>query len=98
MGLPSKKEKDDEEQIHPDPSPRPLSQSQTQTRSASASIVLEPENKMDNPIPIDPSQARREVPIAVVEQRVSNLTQGALCLVLLTGPFLHLLHLIPRGM
>nr|GAT43806.1 predicted protein [Mycena chlorophos] len=38
-----------------------------------------------------------ERPIAVVEQRVSNLAQGALCLVLLTGPFLHLLHLIPRG-
>ncbi|KAJ7645644.1 HCO3 transporter family-domain-containing protein [Mycena polygramma] len=38
-----------------------------------------------------------ERPVAVVEQRVSNLAQGALCLVLLTGPFLHLLHLIPRG-
>ncbi|CAK5284334.1 unnamed protein product [Mycena citricolor] len=38
-----------------------------------------------------------ERPIAVVEQRVSNLAQGALCLVLLTGPFLHVLHLIPRG-
>ncbi|KAF8837170.1 hypothetical protein BDN67DRAFT_871172, partial [Paxillus ammoniavirescens] len=33
-----------------------------------------------------------------VEQRVSNLTQGALCLVLLTsGLFLHVLNLIPRG-
>jgi hypothetical protein len=38
-----------------------------------------------------------EVPIAVVEQRVSNLAQGALSLILLTSPFLHLLHLIPRG-
>ncbi|KAF8516837.1 anion exchanging protein [Hysterangium stoloniferum] len=38
-----------------------------------------------------------EVPIAVVEQRLSNLAQGALCLVLLTGPFLHVLGLIPRG-
>lgn len=46
---------------------------------------------------LDPSPARHEVPIAVVEQRVSNLAQGALCLVLLTGPFLHVLHLIPRG-
>lgn len=36
-------------------------------------------------------------PVGVVEQRVSNLAQGALCLVLLTGPFLHVLHLIPRG-
>ena len=40
---------------------------------------------------------RHEVPIAVVEQRVSNLTQGSLCLVLLTGPFLHVLNLVPRG-
>ena len=38
-----------------------------------------------------------EVPVAVIEQRVSNLAQGSLCLVLLTGPFLHVLHLIPRG-
>ncbi|KAI0930817.1 hypothetical protein AcV7_004899 [Taiwanofungus camphoratus] len=38
-----------------------------------------------------------EVAVAVVEQRVSNLAQGALCLVLLTGPFLHVLNLIPRG-
>ncbi|KAH8085946.1 anion exchanging protein [Cristinia sonorae] len=53
----------------------------------------------------DPTQARdgegdarrHEVPVAVVEQRVSNLAQGALCLVLLTGPFLHILSLIPRG-
>lgn len=39
-----------------------------------------------------------ERPIAVVEQRVSNLVQGSICLVLMTGPFLHVLHLIPRGM
>ncbi|KAI0683076.1 anion exchanging protein [Earliella scabrosa] len=53
----------------------------------------------------DPTQSRdgagdarrHEVPVAVVEQRVSNLAQGALCLVLLTGPFLHVLNLIPRG-
>ncbi|KAG6844518.1 hypothetical protein H0H87_006279 [Tephrocybe sp. NHM501043] len=38
-----------------------------------------------------------EVPVSVVEQRVSNLVQGSLCLVLLTGPFLHVLNLIPRG-
>ncbi|KXN88128.1 hypothetical protein AN958_07587 [Leucoagaricus sp. SymC.cos] len=38
-----------------------------------------------------------EVPVGVVEQRVSNLAQGSLCLVLLTGPFLHVLNLIPRG-
>jgi len=38
-----------------------------------------------------------EEPVAVVEQRVSNLFQGSLCLVLMTGPFLHVLNLIPRG-
>ena len=40
---------------------------------------------------------QHEIPIAVVEQRLSNLAQGALCLVLLSGPFLHVLNLIPRG-
>ena len=40
----------------------------------------------------------QELPVAVVEQRVSNLAQGALCLILLPGPFLHVLGLIPRGM
>ncbi|KAB5591398.1 anion transporter [Ceratobasidium theobromae] len=38
-----------------------------------------------------------EHPIAVVEQRVSNLAQGALCVVLMTGPFQHVLGLVPRG-
>ncbi|CAE7059913.1 unnamed protein product [Rhizoctonia solani] len=38
-----------------------------------------------------------EHPIAVVEQRVSNLTQGVLCLVLMTGPFQRFLGLVPRG-
>ncbi|KAH7322128.1 HCO3 transporter family-domain-containing protein [Rhizoctonia solani] len=38
-----------------------------------------------------------EHPVAVVEQRVSNLAQGALCLVLMTGPFQHVLGLVPRG-
>ncbi|KAI8971156.1 anion exchanging protein [Trametes punicea] len=61
--------------------------------------------RMDELLEPDPTQARdgegderrHEVPIAVVEQRVSNLAQGSLCLVLLTGPFLHVLSLIPRG-
>ena len=47
--------------------------------------------------PFLPASFIHEVPIAVVEQRVSNLAQGSLCLVLLTGPFLHVLNLIPRG-
>ncbi|KAG8682832.1 hypothetical protein FRC11_014335, partial [Ceratobasidium sp. 423] len=38
-----------------------------------------------------------EHPVAVVEQRVSNLAQGAFCLVLMTGPFQHVLGLVPRG-
>ena len=60
---------------------------------------------LDPELEPDPTQARdgegdarrHEVAVAVVEQRVSNLAQGALCLVLLTRPFLHVLHLIPRG-
>ncbi|KAG6832022.1 hypothetical protein H0H92_006058 [Tricholoma furcatifolium] len=68
------------------------------------------ESGAQTPIPLDaealgvaktPTSAivamQYEVPIAVVEQRVSNLAQGSLCLILLTGPFLHLLNLIPRG-
>jgi hypothetical protein len=47
--------------------------------------------------PLIPASHLHEVPVAVVEQRVSNLAQGSLCLVLLTGPFLHVLHLIPNG-
>lgn len=39
----------------------------------------------------------REVPVSVVEQRVSNLAQGCLCLVLMTKPFEHVLGLIPKG-
>lgn len=38
-----------------------------------------------------------EHPVSVVEQRVSNLVQGALCVVLMTGPFQHVLGLVPRG-
>ncbi|KAL7414672.1 HCO3 transporter family-domain-containing protein [Mrakia frigida] len=38
-----------------------------------------------------------EVPIAVIEQRVSNLVQGAACAVMMTGPFLKLLGWVPKG-
>lgn len=47
--------------------------------------------------PFLPASYTHEVSVAVIEQRVSNLAQGSLCLVLLTGPFLHVLNLIPRG-
>lgn len=70
-------------------------------RMRSRRSFLEPEPELEP----DPTQAKdgegnarkEEVAVAVVEQRVSNLAQGALCLVLLTRPFLHVLHLIPRG-
>jgi len=48
-------------------------------------------------LPISPGSSKHKVPVAVVEQRVSNLVQGSPCLVLLTSPFLHILDLIPRG-
>lgn len=60
---------------------------------------------METPSPssgVDPVPGGREPDfseraLGVVEQRVSNLVQGSLCLVLMTGSFLHVLHLIPRG-
>lgn len=39
----------------------------------------------------------REIPISVAEPHVSNMGQGVLHLVLLTGPFLHVLSLVSRG-
>ncbi|KDQ62175.1 hypothetical protein JAAARDRAFT_121950 [Jaapia argillacea MUCL 33604] len=60
-------------------------------------LPLDRSDVIDPEPPLDPSPLRHEVPVGVVEQRVSNLAQGALCLVLLSGPFLHLLSLIPRG-
>ncbi|KAH8114544.1 HCO3 transporter family-domain-containing protein [Phellopilus nigrolimitatus] len=80
--------KDDVENTEPGGSPE----------TESGSLTNEETINNGGPLPEpDPSPAQREIPVAVVEQRVSNLAQGALCLVLLTGPFLHLLHLIPRG-
>lgn len=38
-----------------------------------------------------------EVPVGVVEQRVSNLAQGAACLVMMSSPFLKLLGWVPKG-
>lgn len=74
---------------------------QAPIHTASLTVLGRPESdKRDEELrgekgyPVKPSA---EVPISVVEQRVSNLAQGTLCLVLLTGPFLHVLHLIPRG-
>ena len=64
------------------------------------------ENVLDEQTPIGVSNTEeksrdawldRTVPVSVVEQRVSNLAQGCLCLVLLTAPLLHVLGLIPRG-
>lgn len=74
---------------------------QAPIHTASLTVLGRPESdKRDEELrgekgyPVKPSA---EVPISIVEQRVSNLAQGTLCLVLLTGPFLHVLHLIPRG-
>ncbi|KAH9480562.1 Putative transporter [Psilocybe cubensis] len=72
--------------------------SRTRTQSDIQSQRQSSINEQFSQHPSDPpSGHRREVPVSVVEQRLSNLAQGSLCLVLLTGPFLHLLHLIPRG-
>ncbi|KAE8541266.1 hypothetical protein D1P53_002623 [Cryptococcus gattii VGV] len=53
--------------------------------------------RMSNGIGERKMDKRREIPVAVVEQRVSNLAQGCLCLILMTKPFEHVLGLIPKG-
>jgi boron transporter len=83
MDRPHKK-KHEEEQL----------QSGSETRSTLRAGMLD-EKSLPDGVPLD---TQLEVPVGVVEQRVSNLAQGSLCLVLLTGPFLHVLSLIPRGM
>lgn len=83
MGKPSQKDIDEEEQIT-----KPSSQS---GYDSNPGTVIKMEKSSDY------SVGQREAPIAVVEQRVSNLAQGSLCLVLLTGPFLHILGLVPRA-
>ena len=50
-----------------------------------------------DPVPSGREPDRTEHAIGVVEQRISNLAQGSLCLVLMTGPFLHVLNVISRG-
>lgn len=70
-------------------------QSQTNTMTIEPVDVGE-KQKQARTEPVHPDWVP-EVPVAIVEQRVSNLAQGSLCLVLLTGPFLHVLNLIPRG-
>jgi boron transporter len=82
MGRPFK-DKDEEEHSH----------SGLQTRSSSRPGRLDEKSVFDT----TPLDSQMEVPVGVIEQRVSNLIQGALCLVLLTGPFLHILNLVPRG-
>ncbi|KAG2365145.1 HCO3 transporter family-domain-containing protein [Suillus spraguei] len=82
MGKPLQKDIDEEVQIT-----KPSSQSGNDSNNA----VIRMEKRFDYSI------SQQEAPIAVVEQRVSNLAQGSLCLVLLTGPFLHVLGLVPRG-
>jgi hypothetical protein len=87
------------------PQSRPLSMGEKDgiptPRPRSAAGAPEPSREhyhlpADPAPPPDPAGAA-EVPLSVVEQRLSNLAQGALCLVLLTRPFLHVLGLIPRG-
>lgn len=87
MGRPPRKEKDEEEQrqnITPPSRRSPIGEHRPALQDTQTSPDL---------TDVD----LHEVAVAVVEQRVSNLAQGALCLVLLTGPFLHILNLIPRG-
>jgi hypothetical protein len=94
MGRDPRTTKDEEEDAQPREEKR---------KSRAPSPTLSNRSRRSNsagPAPphnIEPPTPFVEVPVGVVEQRVSNLAQGSLCLILLTGPFLHVLHLIPRG-
>jgi len=91
MGRPFKYEKDEQDQ-------RNDSRTQSQTQlSNNNGLPLGSNFRHLEPLADPTTEYQHEVPLSVVEQRVSNLVQGSLCLVLLTGPFLHFLHLIPRG-
>lgn len=86
----------DQEQKH-DSESNPVSPS----RSGDQTLPASPTDEV-RPSPFGDEKAsvpvmRVEVPVSVVEQRVSNLAQGAACLVLMTGPFLKLLHWVPKG-
>lgn len=86
----------DQEQKH-DYESNPVSPS----RSGDQTLPASPTDEV-RPSPFGNEKAsvpvmRVEVPVSVVEQRVSNLAQGAACLVLMTGPFLKLLHWVPKG-
>jgi hypothetical protein len=76
-------------------------------------LSMDPEAKKERQKVAEERKNQREVPVAVVEQRLSNLAQGCLCqycvclpllrklthsgLVLMTSPFQHVLGLIPKG-
>jgi len=89
MGRPSKYEKNENDHRH--------SRTQTQTQLSNNAVLPGSNFHHSESSAYPTTEHRHEVPLGVVEQRLSNLVQGSLCLVLLTGPFLHVLHLIPRG-
>ena len=74
-------------------------------------LSRDPQVRMEREKEEEKMRNRREIPVAVVEQRLSNLAQGCLCtsfiimvmkeliegLVLMTSPFQHVLGLIPKG-
>lgn len=63
--------------------------------SGSSSSSPDPHSHLTD---LEDSVSYVEQPISVVEQRVSNLAQGSLCLVVMAGPLLHhVVGLIPRG-
>ncbi|KAL7420587.1 hypothetical protein Q5752_004538 [Cryptotrichosporon argae] len=71
----------------------PLSAVSARAEDGGASASVSAGSEKDG----ETASATRQVPVAVVEQRVSNLAQGCLCLILMTKPFEHVLGLIPKG-
>jgi hypothetical protein len=101
MGRDPRQTKDEEDGQHNEekrksraPSPTLSNRSRESSSGGPAPRDIEPPKDIDS---ASRNSFYAEVPVGVVEQRVSNLAQGSLCLILLTGPFLHVLHLIPRG-
>ncbi|KAF5330252.1 hypothetical protein D9758_014439 [Tetrapyrgos nigripes] len=92
LGRPEKKHDEEEDMQRSKPHPNSSSQGQSSNEKSPNydPMATHPQTQAQG-------QVVSEQPVSVVEQRVSNLAQGALCLVLLTGPFLHVLNLIPRG-
>ncbi|TIB81902.1 hypothetical protein E3Q22_00632 [Wallemia mellicola] len=69
-----------------------------ESRVVNETVVEEDQVKNEGHSPESTTKQRKiEVPVGVVEQRVTNLAQGGLALAFATGPFLQAVNKIPTG-